>query len=64
MNFVQSKARKFTGDNPTVTFDDVAGIPEAKEELFEVVEFLREPEKFSKKKVRNTYLIYVLNYVV
>jgi cell division protease FtsH len=46
MNFGQSKARKFTGDNPTVTFDDVAGIPEAKEELFEVVEFLREPEKF------------------
>ena len=46
MNFGQSKARKFTGDNPTVTFDDVAGIPEAKEELFEVVEFLRFPEKF------------------
>ena len=46
MNFGQSRARKFTGDNPTVTFDDVAGIPEAKEELFEVVEFLQEPEKF------------------
>lgn len=46
MNFGQSRARKFTGDNPTVTFDDVAGIPEAKEELMEVVEFLREPEKF------------------
>ncbi len=46
MNFGQSKARKFTGDNPTVTFDDVAGIPEAKEDLMEVVEFLREPEKF------------------
>jgi len=46
MNFGQSKARKLTGDNPTVTFDDVAGIPEAKEELAEVVEFLREPEKF------------------
>jgi cell division protease FtsH len=46
MNFGQSRARKFTGDNPTVTFDDVAGIPEAKEELFEVVEFLKEPEKF------------------
>ncbi len=46
MNFGQSKARKFTGDNPTVTFDDVAGIPEAKEDLFEIVEFLREPEKF------------------
>ena len=46
MNFGQSRARKFTGDNPTVTFDDVAGIPEAKEDLFELVEFLREPEKF------------------
>ena len=46
MNFGQSKARKLTGDNPTVTFDDVAGIPEAKEELAEIVEFLREPEKF------------------
>ncbi len=46
MSFGQSKARKLTGDNPTVTFDDVAGIPEAKEELAEVVEFLREPEKF------------------
>jgi cell division protease FtsH len=46
MNFGQSRARKFTGDNPTVTFEDVAGIPEAKEELAEVVEFLKEPEKF------------------
>jgi cell division protease FtsH len=46
MSFGQSKARKLTGDNPTVTFDDVAGIPEAKEELAEVVEFLQEPEKF------------------
>jgi cell division protease FtsH len=46
MNFGQSKARKFTGDSPTVTYDDVAGVPEAKEELFEVVEFLKEPEKF------------------
>jgi cell division protease FtsH len=36
----------FTGDHPTVTFEDVAGVEEAKEELREVVEFLREPEKF------------------
>jgi cell division protease FtsH len=36
----------FTGDHPTVTFEDVAGVDEAKEELHEVVEFLREPEKF------------------
>jgi cell division protease FtsH len=36
----------FTGDKPTVTFEDVAGADEAKQELAEVVEFLREPEKF------------------
>jgi cell division protease FtsH len=36
----------FTGDKPTVTFEDVAGADEAKQELTEVVEFLREPEKF------------------
>jgi cell division protease FtsH len=36
----------FTGDQPSVTFTDVAGVEEAKEELKEVVEFLREPQKF------------------
>ena len=46
MSFGKSRARMFTGDKPTVTFDDVAGADEAKEELNEVVEFLREPEKF------------------
>lgn len=46
MSFGQSQARKFTGDNPTVTFEDIAGIEEAEEELYEVVEFLKEPEKF------------------
>ncbi len=46
MSFGKSRARMFTGDQPTVTFDDVAGVEEAKEELWEVVEFLREPEKF------------------
>lgn len=46
MAFGKSKARMFTGDHPTVTFDDVAGAVEAKEELQEIVEFLREPEKF------------------
>jgi cell division protease FtsH len=46
MSFGKSRARMFTGDQPTVTFDDVAGVEEAKEELYEVVEFLREPEKF------------------
>ncbi|MGB0388927.1 MAG: ATP-dependent zinc metalloprotease FtsH [Ardenticatenaceae bacterium] len=46
MSFGKSKARLFTGDKPTVTFEDVAGIEEAKEELGEIVEFLKEPEKF------------------
>ena len=46
MAFGKSKARMFTGDHPTVTFADVAGCVEAKEELKEVVEFLKEPEKF------------------
>jgi cell division protease FtsH len=46
MSFGKSRARMFTGDQPTVTFQDVAGVEEAKEELKEVVEFLREPEKF------------------
>ena len=36
----------FTGDQPTVTFEDVAGVDELKEQLREVVEFLREPQKF------------------
>jgi cell division protease FtsH len=47
MSFGKSKARMFTGDKPTVTFDDVAGCDEAKEELKEVVEFLKEPQKFA-----------------
>jgi cell division protease FtsH len=46
LSFGKSRARMFTGDHPTVTFDDVAGCDEAKQELYEVVEFLREPEKF------------------
>lgn len=46
MSFGKSKARMFTGDHPTVSFDDVAGCEEAKEELQEIVEFLREPDKF------------------
>ena len=46
MSFGKSRARMFTGDQPTVTFEDVAGSDEAKEELQEVVEFLKEPEKF------------------
>lgn len=46
MSFGKSRARMFTGDHPTTTFADVAGIDESKEELKEVVEFLREPQKF------------------
>jgi len=46
MSFGKSRARMFSGDQPTVTFDDVAGVDESKEELREVVEFLREPQKF------------------
>jgi len=46
LSFGKSRARMFTGDKPTVTFADVAGVTEAKQELQEVVEFLREPEKF------------------
>ncbi len=46
MSFGKSRARMFTGDHPTVGFDDVAGCNEAKEELQEIVEFLKEPEKF------------------
>ncbi len=46
MSFGKSRARMFSGDQPTVTFADVAGVEEAKEDLREVVEFLREPQKF------------------
>jgi len=47
MSFGKSRAKLMTGDQPTVTFEDVAGCDEAKEELTEVVEFLREPQKFA-----------------
>jgi cell division protease FtsH len=46
MSFGKSRARMFTGEHPTVTFEDVAGAEEAKHDLQEVVEFLKEPEKF------------------
>ena len=46
MAFGKSRARMFSGEHPTVTFEDVAGVEESKQELAEVVEFLKEPQKF------------------
>lgn len=47
-NIGRSKAREYSLDRPEVTFNDVAGVDEAKQELQEVVDFLREPEKYHK----------------
>ncbi len=47
-SFGKSRARMFGGDRPRVTFADVAGCDEAKEELQEIIEFLKEPKKFQK----------------
>ncbi len=46
MSFGKSKAKMFTANKQTISFMDVAGVDEAKEELEEVVEFLKYPEKF------------------
>jgi cell division protease FtsH len=46
LSFGKSRARMYTGDQPSVTFEDVGGAEEAKEGLNEIVEFLKEPEKF------------------
>jgi len=48
MGFGKSKAKMLTEKHGRVTFEDVAGIDEAKEELEEIVEFLRNPQKFSR----------------
>ena len=46
-SFSKSRARMFTGDQPTVNFSDVAGNEEARQDLEEVVDFLKEPQKFA-----------------
>jgi len=48
LSFGKSKAKLVTEQKDKVTFDDVAGIDEAKEELHEIIEFLREPKKFTR----------------
>jgi cell division protease FtsH len=47
-SFGKSKAKLLTGDTPKVTFADVAGADEAKQELQEIIEFLRDPQKYTK----------------
>ncbi len=47
-SFGKSKAKLLTGDTPKVTFQDVAGADEAKEELQEIIEFLKDPQKYTR----------------
>jgi cell division protease FtsH len=47
LSFLKSRARKIVADRPKVKFDDAAGVDEAKQELREVVEFLRSPSRFT-----------------
>jgi len=48
MSFGKSRARLLSDQSEKVTFDDVAGIDEAKDELWEIVEFLKDPKKFTR----------------
>ena len=48
MNFGKSRAKMSTGEDNKITLDDVAGLKEEKEQLSEIIEFLKDPEKFTK----------------
>ncbi|HEY9234286.1 MULTISPECIES: ATP-dependent zinc metalloprotease FtsH [Phenylobacterium] len=48
MGFGKSKAKMLTENKNRITFEDVAGVDEAKEELFEIVDFLKDPQKFQR----------------
>ena len=48
MSFGKSRAKMTTGSKPKITFQDIAGIDESKQELQEIIEFLKEPGKFTK----------------